>query len=283
MKAYDVDAINKIDLGARGDLILPLWIKAAEGDHGDSLTYKDHSHTFSELHIMLAGSIGYGIGDKQITLLSGEGLLVTEGVLHRVNEVSENFFKVTVAFCASRRYTLPKDADGRPFLFGAIGEKTLSLIDNIMDVTRMRGEFSREITRSYLIQTVYSALSDLGARGRREASPDTRVFMAKKYIDDNPQIFFTCEEIAAYCRLSSKHLGRLFLEEEGVTLLEYIHKQKLASATEMIEKTALSYAEISRRLGFGGAQYFGKFILKYTGKTPGEYRLFAKGDSEENI
>ena len=57
MKAYDVDAINKIDLGAAGDLIQPLWIKAAEGDHGDSLTYKDHSHTFSDLHILPASII----------------------------------------------------------------------------------------------------------------------------------------------------------------------------------------------------------------------------------
>ena len=283
MKTYDVDAINKIDLGAAPELITPLWIKAAEGDHGDSLTYKDHSHTFSELHIVLFGSICYGIGDRKITLSPKEALLVPDGVLHRVFDVSDDFFKITVAFSESRRYLMQGEDGSSHCLFGAVGEKTLSLIDDVMAITRMRGEFSREITRSCLTELVYSALSCLGVRATREASRDTRVFMAKKYIDDNPQIFFTCDEVASYCRLSAKHLGRLFLAEEGVSLLEYIHKRKLSSATEMISSTSLSYAEISRRLGFGGSQYFGKFILKYTGKTPGEYRLSSRGGEESDI
>ena len=283
MRVYDVDAINKIDVGRGGDLITPLWIKAAEGDHGDSLTYKDHSHTFFELHVTLLGGICYGIGNDEIRLSSGEALLVPEGVLHRVTSVSNDFFKITVAFSSSGLGYPVLGADNGCYLVGALGRSTLSLLDEIFAPERIRGEFSQEITRAFLSELVYSALSDIGAKGRREATPDTRVFMAKKYIDDNPQIFFTCEEVAAYCRLSSKHLGRLFSEEEGVSLLEYIHKRKLIMATEMIEKTALSYAEISRRLGFGGAQYFGKFILKYTGKTPGEYRLSARGDSEGDI
>ena len=93
--------------------------------------------------------------------------------------------------------------------------------------------------------------------------------------------FLSARKLSLVCKAEHDALSVLCRERD--ILLEYIHKRKLIMATEMIEKTALSYAEISRRLGFGGAQYFGKFILKYTGKTPGEYRLSARGDSEGDI
>ena len=61
---------------------------------------------------------------------------------------------------------------------------------------------------------------------------DKRVIKAKMLIEDNTDIFFTCEELSGYCRISAKQLGRLFKKYEGIGLLEYIHRQKTEAAKE---------------------------------------------------
>ena len=105
-----------------------------------------------------------------------------------------------------------------------------------------------------------------------EAMRDDRVLSAKKYIEDNPDIFFTCAEVASYCQLSTKQLGRLFNKYEGMGLLEYIHNTKIKQAKELLLHTDDSQTNIAKKLGFLDTQYFGKFFQREVGKTPAVFR-----------
>ena len=92
------------------------------------------------------------------------------------------------------------------------------------------------------------------------------------FIADNPDRFFTCEEIASYCYLSVKQLNRLFLKYERTSLLSYIHNKKINDAKMLLQKGDLNSVDVSEKLGFSSVYYFNRFFSKHTGKTPGEYR-----------
>ena len=152
-----------------------------------------------------------------------------------------------------------------------------AILENIKHVTNSsmsKGVYYPEMIKLRLTETVYLALEAMNAKkpsGQNSACEDPRVFRARKYIEDNPGIFFRCEEIADFCRISSKQLGRLFKASLGTSLLEYIHKVKLAQIIARLGRGE-PLANISRELGFSNPQYFTNFFSKYMGMSPGEYR-----------
>ena len=106
----------------------------------------------------------------------------------------------------------------------------------------------------------------------RAKTADPRVTRAKAYIAQNPECLLRCEQVAAVCHLSVKQLGRLFEREEGMSLLAYIHREKIAMAKKMLAQGDLSRKEISDALGFSGEYYFSRFFKMHTGMTPGAYQ-----------
>ena len=115
-------------------------------------------------------------------------------------------------------------------------------------------------------------LSGVNMTKRTEDDCDDRVLKAKLLMQDNPDIFFTCEELARYCRVSTKQLGRLFRKYEGKGLLEYIHAQKNDTAKRMLLETDLPQKVIAKRLGFSDYRYYAHFFSRMTGMTPSEYQ-----------
>jgi len=114
-----------------------------------------------------------------------------------------------------------------------------------------------------------SALSDENSKNSRF---DMRLFKAKQFIKDNPGVFISCDELAKYCNLSTKHLSRLFQKYENTTLLQYIHSEKLDQAKKMLLESNLSASEISEALGFSSVYYFSRFFSNHSGVSPSEYR-----------
>ena len=81
----------------------------------------------------------------------------------------------------------------------------------------------------------------------------------------------------ALCRISdysSSHLARIFKQETGRTITQYIADLRCRQAAEMLRETRLPIQEISSYVGYTDNNYFVKVFKKVTGKTPSEYRAF---------
>ncbi|WP_256146664.1 helix-turn-helix domain-containing protein [Bacillus thuringiensis] len=68
------------------------------------------------------------------------------------------------------------------------------------------------------------------------------------------------------------YLSTLFKNEVGMTLSEYIHREKVAEAKKLLTLTNYSLLEISTFLNFNNQSYFTKIFKKYTEVTPKQYR-----------
>lgn len=68
------------------------------------------------------------------------------------------------------------------------------------------------------------------------------------------------------------YLSQIFAKEEGITLTEYIAREKIKFAKDQLIYTEDSYEKIAYTYGFSSQSHFGSVFKKLTNMTPGEFR-----------
>lgn len=79
-------------------------------------------------------------------------------------------------------------------------------------------------------------------------------------------------EIASALALNANYLSTFFRKCEGITISEYILRQKLVLVRNMLIYSDYTYLEITNYLGFPSQSYLGKKFKAETGMTLREYR-----------
>lgn len=101
-------------------------------------------------------------------------------------------------------------------------------------------------------------------------SPQVRKCM--DYIEMHPYDKISISELAASAGYTDYYLSRKFKKEAGCSLHDYILKQKMACAGNLLTVTDLSVQEVSDRLHFCSRSYFTDNFCKFFGVSPTEYR-----------
>ncbi|MFR0951209.1 MAG: helix-turn-helix transcriptional regulator [Ruminococcus callidus] len=81
------------------------------------------------------------------------------------------------------------------------------------------------------------------------------VSLCLNYIYSHMHEKISTEELAAEVHLHPSYLSRLFREQMGCTLHDYILDQKIQSAKRMLQFSDRSYAEIANLLAFSSQSY----------------------------
>jgi len=95
---------------------------------------------------------------------------------------------------------------------------------------------------------------------------------AMVYINANLNTPLKMEEIAEVVSFSPQHLTRMFKEELGMTLSDYITQVRIEEAKRLLRISDFSITEISDHLNFYDSTYFTKVFKKETGITPTAFR-----------
>ena len=77
--------------------------------------------------------------------------------------------------------------------------------------------------------------------------------------------------IADQLKISDGHLRKMFREEMGVTLSDYILQFRIDKARGLLLKKSAKISGIYEKLGFSSSQYFSTVFKKKTGLSPKEY------------
>ena len=77
--------------------------------------------------------------------------------------------------------------------------------------------------------------------------------------------------MAAVFSFSPTYLSQLFAKHNDCSFVEYITREKIRTAKEMMQSDDARIYQISERLGFGNAFYFSKVFKKVEGCSPTEY------------
>ena len=108
---------------------------------------------------------------------------------------------------------------------------------------------------------------------------DTRVQKAMDYLCLHAAETVSLPQLADVCGLSVSRLAHLFRKQTGQTLMQYLERQKLERARQLLELTARPAQTIAAELGFESAFYFSARFKRHTGFSPRDYR---KNAGEQN-
>ena len=92
------------------------------------------------------------------------------------------------------------------------------------------------------------------------------------YIHQNLTLHLTAETLAKERFISRSFLSKLFRQEVGIPIGQYISDQLFIEARRRLDLSNSSICEISRDLGFGDACYFSRRFKQICGISPLQYR-----------
>lgn len=72
--------------------------------------------------------------------------------------------------------------------------------------------------------------------------------------------------------LNTSYLSSLFKKEVGLTLTDYVNKNRIAHAKKLLKSTALSIQDIAAQSGIPDIHYFTRLFRRETGMSPREWR-----------
>ena len=92
------------------------------------------------------------------------------------------------------------------------------------------------------------------------------------YISRNIFHKITIPEIAAYAELSPNYMSSLFAAEMGISIHNYIQREKVVIACNLLMHTERPVSEIAVYLGFKTQSNFSAVFRKWKNMSPSEYR-----------
>ena len=242
-------------------------------------TKKRHSHAGYEFHIMLERKQIYATDKGEIALESGKILAFSKGASHALVANDHPTSKYAFTFMLDETFFCADEVSDCTFF--ELSERILS---NIRAAESLQKDKTlKAIFIEYIVfETVCLLLEGVGAKRRGlnlpkeetrdESDRDERVELAIQFIKDNIESSIRVSEVASYCYISEKQLGRLFFQGIGQNIASYIRSERLRRIEELLSDTKLSLSEISDRFGFPSEHGFNVFFKKYNGMPPGEYR-----------
>ncbi|OXM86733.1 response regulator transcription factor [Paenibacillus rigui] len=190
-----------------------------------------------------------------------------EGFLHLLRELTET------AFVEGR--------GGGPFvleLYYTIALLLLSYINRweLHDKVEATGLMQRELHASWqdsfdYLKRVAESLFDLRLSGERSRAA-AAIEKVRSYIDEHLGEDLSLVRLANVIHFNPSYLSRLFKQETGINLSEYIDEARIEKAKELLKQDEMKIAEVGVRVGYETPHSFTRFFKKSIGFTPLEYR-----------
>lgn len=239
-----------------------------------------HQHSYFEAHFVVSGSVEYKTEKGIYTVSEGKALLISPENRHIVSSLSDDFVKCTIAFVPHKDSFMYRGFACRGELLFDMTDKIKGCFEDILEESEKKSVMSAVLMKNRIFD-ILSCISRLAGIKEELADSsafggDVRIARIRQYIGDNKGVFFTCSEIASRFHFNPRYLNRIFREETGCSLLEYIHRTKIAHAEKLLSDTGQSLESISKELGFANEYYFNSFFKRCTGITPGYYRKLSR-------
>lgn len=123
----------------------------------------------------------------------------------------------------------------------------------------------------------YRAMFDFAEQVRRvreeRKNISTITEACKDYVEKNLRKDLEVGDIAPAIGVSRTHLAHKFKEVEGITVQQYIQRERCRHAANLLRYSDYSIALIAEYMKFSSQSYFGSCFKQWYGMTPKEYRL----------
>ena len=171
---------------------------------------------------------------------------------------SKNTFIVAATIASRAAIRGGLDAEDALSLSDAFIQKC-ELLNNMEQITNLQYRMILEFTEQ--VEKI-----------RHTAQESVLAIQVANYIQHHISEAITAEAIAKHLYLSRPYLSARFKEETGLSLTDFILKEKTEEAKRLLCYSEKSLLNISNYLGFSSQSHFSRVFKKYSGYSPGEYR-----------
>ena len=150
----------------------------------------------------------------------------------------------------------------------AIKKELLTIVSEI-GASREENGMSASLRAMGILAKVH-ALYAASLRGSASASPlDYRI---KRYIAGHLDRPITLQEIADKVGRSPNYLNSVFKKANGISIHQYINREKARLMAELMENKGLSFRAACLNVGLEEVTYGYRLFKKHMGMTPSQYR-----------
>ncbi len=148
---------------------------------------------------------------------------------------------------------------------------------NLSDVYAQKADTSKRIDEILkLFAIAYYDFAKRVAKAKKQKAYSYPISLCFTYILDHLHYQITLTELSRICNLTPQYLSAQFRRETGKTITEYIRKEKLETAKQMLTYSDHTLQEIASFLGFCSHSSFSAHFRKFYNMTPSEYRKSSK-------
>ena len=123
--------------------------------------------------------------------------------------------------------------------------------------------------------TLIAYLSQENSKSNRSV-----VQYAVLHIRNTPPAELSTQSIADALSISTGHLSRLFHQETGKKLVDYLQEVRMEHAVRLIRENELTNEQICEAVGYSRLQYFSAKFKEYYGVSLNDYRRRCRSEQD---
>lgn len=254
--------------------------------------FKGEKHDFWEMIYVDKGKVEIKSDEDVLVLKQGELAFHAPNEFHSVKafESSPNFFVFSFECTSSameyfRKFHTQLGKDLKPYISSIINEahKTFVIPKNDVSLKKLNLKPNATIGGEQMIKTLLEQLFILLIRQMTERK-NPSVFPSKEtmeshlsisiknYVSERVFEIIKVSDVCTHYGYSKTYLCKVFKEQSGYTINEYVNKIKINKAKELIREHRLNFSEISSALAYDNPQYFTRVFKRVTSMTPTEFK-----------
>ncbi|MCD7908014.1 MAG: AraC family transcriptional regulator [Clostridium sp.] len=252
--------------------------------------YEPHYHDFCKILLLISGSVDYIVEGRTYELRPGDMVLVNRGEIHCPHVKDDQDYERVILYLSPaflQEYSLPDPLDQcfrtaqyrhSSVLRPGDGDRaslltTLEALERAIDrPEEFAGPlYGRVLLLEFLIFLNRAAL-DTQTAYLHTGAMDYRVSGLISYINEHLGEELSIDRLSKECCLSPYHMMRLFRQETGCTIGNYIAQKRLAFARELIISGRESATSACFAAGFSNYSTFLRAYKLQFGSTPRDTR-----------
>lgn len=165
----------------------------------------------------------------------------------------------------------------RDFIYDIAGSLSKAINDMFPEDIQWKKEIFNRLTSCDTLKIfkteLINVLKEYQEYLNEKLSQDSISAQVQKYIDQNyHDSNLSVNTLGDEFNLSPAYLSKIFKEESGISILDYISKCRINHAKKLLKNTDKTIKQIAKETGFLSSSVFIRVFKKIEGITPGAYR-----------
>lgn len=222
-----------------------------------------HLTHYYDLTFVLSGSLTYILDGKTYVINKNDAMLARPNTIRERLKGNTPVSYVNFNFIANDDSIFPNE-----ILLKNIISPTIKHIISAIPQKRLTPLFYTKEKMTNILNYILIELID----NNTSRSRNSYIIEIINYINKNINTALTLTEISEYVHLTREYTSKLFKREMGVTITDFINKNKMKIAKDMIFSEKSNLNDIALQLGYQNYSYFSRTFKKYFQYSPAEYK-----------